>query len=238
MPWRASFNTERKKLSPNGLLSDEHVEQIVGREPNQRACKRQLACDVVARRRVNSDVRPLCSMHDKMLLVIALTISLAFIGCHASSGKLAQSPSPEPIPGDTLITLERIGGFGTGRLYKLTITSDGRVNYESPIKTPNRAEKQLTQSQVSELVAAFNAANYFSLNDRYAGTRDGCPANWTDAPYATTSLRLNGKSKTILHYYGCRELDSPGHAGGVWPSELFQLEKRIDEIVGTDKWIK
>jgi hypothetical protein len=32
------------------------AEQIVGREPNQRACDRQLAANVVARRRVNSTV--------------------------------------------------------------------------------------------------------------------------------------------------------------------------------------
>jgi len=169
-------------------------------------------------------------------LVLLLLTNVA--GCAGRPSNRVQVNSRQPIPADTLITLERIGGFGTGRIYKVTISADGRAVYEMSRKTPGRFEAQLTQNQVSELIAAFNDAPYFSLNDSYAGIRDGCPANWTDAPYATTSLRLNGKSKTILHYYGCRDLDLPGKSGGVWPPDLFQLEKRIDEIAGTDKWIK
>jgi hypothetical protein len=125
-------------------------------------------------------------------------------------------------------------------MYSLTISADGNVVYDgtASVKTKGRVQGQITLDQLSQLITAFKHANYFSLNDRYSGPADGCPTHWTDSPSATISLRLNGKSKTIVHYYGCRELDSPGHFGGVWPPELFQLEKRIDEIVGTDKWIK
>ena len=52
----------------------------------------------------------------------------------------------------------------------------------------------------------------------------------TDMPSAITSIRLKGKSKTVSHYYGCGD-------SGVLP-KLTALENKIDEVAGTQKWIK
>ncbi len=179
-------------------------------------------------------------MGDGMFFVVVLTIFVGLIGCHAAPGSPAQSASPTPIPPDTLIKLERTVCYGSCPAYTLTISANGTVTYDGKafVKTKRPSQGHITQDQVSQLIDAFLNANYFSLKDRYTSLSDGCPTGWTDNPTATTSLRLNGKSKTIVHYYGCREVDSPGHSGGVWPPALFQLEKRIDEIVGTAKWTK
>jgi hypothetical protein len=49
-------------------------------------------------------------------------------------------------------------------------------------------------------------------------------------PSANTSIRLNGKTKSVAHYYGC------GNSGAL--EKLTALEKKIDEVAGTEKWIK
>ena len=53
-----------------------------------------------------------------------------------------------------------------------------------------------------------------------------CP---TDHPSAFTSIRINGKSKTINHYLGCLEPKVP--------KGLTELENKIDEIVNTAQWL-
>jgi hypothetical protein len=82
------------------------------------------------------------------------------------------------------------------------------------------------------LIAEFDKAKYFSLNDKYETQKDGCPEEWTDHPTVVTSIKMNGKSKSISHYHGCRD----GQI--IYPKALTDLEDRIDEIVGTKQWIK
>jgi hypothetical protein len=62
------------------------AQQIVGREPNQRACYRQLASNVVACGRVNSTVRWLLKMFKLTLIAIAF--------CLIASISFAQSKPP------------------------------------------------------------------------------------------------------------------------------------------------
>ncbi|MDX6527970.1 MAG: hypothetical protein QOH41_260 [Blastocatellia bacterium] len=173
---------------------------------------------------------------------IFLTLLLILGGCHKANPvtNAQQTASPEAIPADTLITLERTVCYGTCPVYNLAISADGKVVFEgkASVKTKRRAEGRITPNQLSELIRAFNKADYFSLNDRYDGQSGGCPTGVTDNPSAITSIRSNGRAKKIYHYYGCRELDSGDGLGKVWPQALFQLEAQIDQIVGSDKWIK
>jgi len=61
------------------------------------------------------------------------------------------------------------------------------------------------------------------------GTKE-CPRRVTDMPSANTSIRLNGKAKSVSHYYGC------GEAGAL--GKLTALERKIDDVAETQKWIK
>jgi hypothetical protein len=49
-------------------------------------------------------------------------------------------------------------------------------------------------------------------------------------PSAITSIQLDGRSKRVSHYYGC------GTEGSL--AKLTELENKIDEVVGTQQWIK
>lgn len=130
------------------------------------------------------------------------------------------------------ITLERGACFGACPIYEVTITSDGTVNFEGRqyTKTKGTAKGHISVQDFRRLVAEFERINYFSLPDRYAPGTSVCPQVITDMPSADTSIHLKGKSKTVSHYYGC------GNSGVL--GQLTALENKIDEVAGTQKWIK
>jgi len=178
----------------------------------------------------------------RLVLVLSLIFNALSCGSAAQSdAQTAATPAAQAtVPKDTVITLERSQCFGTCPSYKLTVYGDGRVVYEGRkfVKVEGTVNDTVTQEQLKQLVAEFERADYFSLRDSYSDARDGCPAYWTDNPSANTSLELGGKKKTIWHYYGCTEKDSPGLGIGVYPKKLYELESKIDEIVNTARWVK
>lgn len=133
---------------------------------------------------------------------------------------------------DDAITLERTACFGTCPMYKVTITADGTVTFngERFTKTTGVAKGKISTSDFRNLVAEFEKINYFALPDAYAPGTPVCPQRITDMPSANTSIRLKSKMKSVQHYYGC------GDKGAL--ARLTALEKRIDEVAGTQKWIK
>jgi len=133
---------------------------------------------------------------------------------------------------DDTIMLERGVCFGTCPAYKLTIKSDGNVTFEGHqfTKTKGTATGKISASDFRKLVTEFEKIDYFSLLDAYTPGTKQCPQAATDMPSAETSLRLNGKTKSVSHYYGC------GNSGAL--AKLTELENKIDEVAGSQKWIK
>ena len=143
---------------------------------------------------------------------------------------LALSLSLATVP---VITLERTVCFGTCPAYKLTIYSDGKVEYEGEefVKQKGKAEGRITEAELKELVREFEKIDYFNLDDHYgSGNKKNCPESWTDHPTAATSLNWNGKKKTVVHYHGCR--------GSAVLNQLTALEDKVDEVAKTERWIK
>ena len=133
---------------------------------------------------------------------------------------------------DDAITLERTACFGTCPMYKVMITSDGTVSFNGQrfTRTIGTAKGKITPNEFRALVTEFEKIDYFSLPDAYVPGTPVCPQRITDMPSANTSIRLKGKMKSVAHYHGC------GDAGAL--AKLTALEKRIDEVAGTQKWIK
>jgi len=165
------------------------------------------------------------------LFSIASVIAIA-VACQSAAYLAPQ----EPIPADTLITIKRTVCYGTCPDYTVTVAADGAVVFEGRqfVKTKGIAKSNISLDVLRQLLAEFDRVKYFSLNDRYQSAMDGCPEVWTDNPSVITSIRINGKIKSISHYYGCQT----GTGGSIYPKDLTQLETKIDELVGTDRWIK
>ena len=133
---------------------------------------------------------------------------------------------------DDTITLERGVCFGSCPAYKFTIKSDGNVTFEGRqfTKTKGTATGKISANDFRKLVTEFEKIDYFSLLDAYTPGTKQCPQVITDLPSAETALRLNGKMKSVSHYHGC------GNSGAL--AKLTALENKIDEVAGTEKWIK
>lgn len=151
-----------------------------------------------------------------------------------------QIPPAQAVPSDTLITLERTGCEGACAIYRLKISADGVVIYEGKqfVRKRGKAKSKLTEEQLRQLISEFDRMNYFSMRDSYAHPEDGCAGSGIDYPSAITSIRISGRSKTIAHDYGCREKPADGSVAQVYPKELYELERRIDEIAGSKRWVR
>ena len=142
--------------------------------------------------------------------IVLLVSSLAVFGATAA----AATPP--------LATLTRTAAFfGGGAAYEVSITADGTVHYQGKanVGVIGARTKKLTPQQLEQLIAAFDKAGYFSLNDKY---EEGP----TDNSWTYTSFTRGGRTKTVAHYMS-------GNA----PPALWELEGRIDAIVGTHEWV-
>jgi acetamidase/formamidase len=134
--------------------------------------------------------------------------------------------------GNDFITLERGPCFGTCPIYQVTIASNGTVTFAGHnfVKTKGAATAQIKLEDFRKLVNEFEKIQYSSLDEKYEPGSPGCGAAATDMPYARTSIQMNGKIKSVSHYYGCRNSEIL--------RALTALERKIDDIAGTEKWIK
>lgn len=122
------------------------------------------------------------------------------------------------------IVLSRTGCFGTCPSYRVEVHGDGAVLYEggSFVAITGSHRASVSSDVVAEMVEAFRAADYFSLQDKYM---------WgaTDLPTYTTSISIDGKTKEVVDYAG-------EHVG--MPASVTTLEKALDRLSGVERWTK
>jgi Domain of unknown function (DUF6438) len=106
-----------------------------------------------SRRRVNSTV---------MRLISSFWILLIVVGC--SNGPAYLLPQ-QPIPADTLITLERSVCYGTCPDYKLTVSADGTVTFDGReyVKVKGIVRGNIPPEKLRQLIALFDEAKYFFI---------------------------------------------------------------------------
>jgi Domain of unknown function (DUF6438) len=172
-----------------------------------------------------------CILQINPSALFASLVAILVLSATGASG-IRVSAAAQQIPQDTLITLERTVCYGTCPSYKLTISSDGAVVFEGRrfVKKVGTVQSTISQEQLRDLIEKFDKINYFNLRNRYQDPEDGCDGFVTDNPSANTSIRINGKSKSVRHYYGC--------TGIKVLDELTKLEQAIDDAVNTAQWIR
>ncbi len=134
-----------------------------------------------------------------------------------------------------LMTMERTVCYGSCPIYKLSIRSNGSVEYDGidHVKIKGQAKSQISPQQVAQLVEAANAVNFFGLRDKYQRTEDGCKGVATDNPSVIISIKIGEREKTVDHYHGCLAEVDPYR---IYPANLVEFEDKIDDIVGTSRW--
>lgn len=149
-------------------------------------------------------------------------IILAFFALAGSLGFSEESQT------DVKITLQRTGCFGSCPVYTVTIQGNGSVTYEGTkyVRVVGQQHSSISSEELEGLVQTFLDIHYFDLQDRYSSIKypDGSVAIVHDSPMTYTSLDLNGQHKEVE--------DSAGA-----PKELEELERKIDLVVNTKRWV-
>jgi hypothetical protein len=167
------------------------------------------------------------------MLLLALAVTAQVVdGNKGDDAKIPKSIFVAAQDKTGLITLERGVCFGTCPSYIVTLASDGTVTWEGHdfVKTKGKATAQMKPEDFKKLAREFEKIKYFSLDDKYEPGRPGCPTSATDMPSARTAIQTGGKTKSVSHYYGCRDSEVL--------RTLTALERKIDEVIGSEKWIK
>ena len=138
-----------------------------------------------------------------LLLVLAV--------CHlAGNGKADAAPAK--------ISLERTMCFGRCPVYKLTVYSDGKVEYEGKdfVKEKGARRSRISEKDFRKLMKKVEEIGFFEFKDRYDG-------RITDLPTRITTVTKGDVSKTVRNYYG-------------GPESLSDLEQLIDEVTNSAQW--
>jgi hypothetical protein len=159
----------------------------------------------------------------------AALVSLALAACAPRPAAPAGSPAPDAAADAPAVTLERRPCFGTCPVYTVAISQGGTIRFTGKHHVSHQGEATATiaAARVDSLVSELEAGGYFGFADDYVMDSPACGRYATDSPTVVTSVTRDGRTKTIRHDYGCFEA----------PRELVRLERRIDEVAGTDRWI-
>ena len=135
---------------------------------------------------------------------------------------LVTSVTSEPTFNEVVITLERTPCFGFCPTYAVEVREDGTVTYNGIANVDVEGEQigQVDPEIVKQLVSAFVALDYFSLNDTYTDRYV------TDMPSTLTSITMDGVYKGIDRYGG----------DAAAPEALQELEIMIDTLLNTEQW--
>jgi len=136
----------------------------------------------------------------------------------------AVATDPKSLPTDLLIALERTPCFGTCPTYRVTISSDGSVIYDgrAHVNRMGILRSSITVDDLEKLFSEFKKHDFFEVDGRYDEMDDS-----GDASFVITSIRANGREKTIKRYT-LPKIPPPD-----W---LIQLEERIDQVSGASRW--
>jgi hypothetical protein len=146
-----------------------------------------------------------------LILLVIIIISLVF-------GWGLQLPRAPGYSG-AVITMRRTACFGPCPIYLVTIYGDGTVMYQGyrHVSVTGIQTGQIPRADVRNLVNEMALRGYFFFPAGYI-------SGITDQPTVTTSLSINGIRKSFYDYAG--------------PAWIKDIENRIDEVAGTDKWVQ
>jgi len=121
-------------------------------------------------------------------------------------------------------------GLESGPCYSLTIHGDGKIVYEGfkSVKIKGKVEEVLGKDKIISILSDLKNSGFFSI-----GSNDYKVDETAVFPYTTITISTPGEnnitqSKSVTHYD-----DDPSV-----PMDLKRFENKIDEIVGSEKWVK
>jgi hypothetical protein len=155
--------------------------------------------------------------------VSGIAAALLLVAAAAAADEAPERfPAPD-LPTDIQFRLEAGPCLWGCPVFTLTLLGDGTVLFEGrdEVLLPGRRLDHVDRAAVDDLLAAFRAADFFALDDRYV-------SRITDLWTTTLSLRVGDRVKTVLEY--------GGSLAGM-PESVTGLETGLVEATGAGKWI-
>jgi hypothetical protein len=167
------------------------------------------------------------------IMQIRFLIAFAFLLLSFSQTRAQSLLQNGEIPSDLIITLERTFCGGDCPTYKLTVTADRVVKFlgeENTIKIGS-AKSKISKEKLRQLIAEFQKSDFFKFRDEYE-SGEICEQYATDFPSEIISIQINGKSKKVLHNFGCW-----GEKAKIELTPLVNLGENIDKITNSRRWV-
>jgi len=164
----------------------------------------------------------------------ALALAAGLTACVPRPPAAGGTPGPDGEPGAAaaeppVVTLERTPCFGTCPVYQVAISRSGVVRFvgKNHVAQQGEATAEIPAARVDSLLRELEVGGYFGFADAYVMDSPACGQYATDSPTVITSASAGGRTRTIRHDYGCSAA----------PQALGRLERRIDEVAGTARWV-
>ena len=128
------------------------------------------------------------------------------------------------------VVLERTRCYGTCPAYRLSVTRQGVVSFQSrnPGEDNRRFVDTIAVDDVGAILVGAEKADFLALPDTIAADPHFCPSQATDYDTAIVTLYLPHQTKRVEDYHGC-----------FWaPVALRELEDRIDTHTRSQRWIR
>ena len=159
----------------------------------------------------------------KTHLLVACCTLVVLAACSIGSHAVEQArPS---------ITLERtLCYYGRCPSYRMTVYSDGAYVWEGRkyVSVTGTRRGFIERKRFEDAMRLLNDARYLEFKDTYSGGNE-CSIWATDNPSAIVEVVSPTESKRIDHYLGCEGFDRR--------DELLRVERQLDEIFGTRRFI-
>jgi hypothetical protein len=165
------------------------------------------------------------------VVVFAAAVAIAGHACTpAQNGGVENAGPPSAVvSSDSRVIMERLPCFGTCPVYRVDIDADGTVTFtgERYVDSIGARSHRIQPGEAAALMHALVDGGFFDLADDYTQGAKECGMYHTDAPRVNLTVRVDGRSKTVQHDYGC---------GGAPPS-LRSLQERVDSVAGVSRWV-
>jgi hypothetical protein len=127
-----------------------------------------------------------------------------------------------------VVVLDRGPCYGPCPIYRVEVRGDGRVTFRGKgfVETRNPRPYRIPRARARALFAAFERTRFFALEDVASAGGCRCPLR-TDNPFATLTLTVAGRSRSLEQAYGC-------HCS---PPTLAELAGEVDEAAGVRRFI-
>lgn len=141
------------------------------------------------------------------------------------------APESATVPGDFSVTLQRSVCFGPCPAYMVSVDASGLVQYDGArcVAVSDHQESSLPPRRLGQLLAAFEEIDFFALQDIYRNDDGYCSPGFFDGTVISITLRADGMVKTVADWHGCNPEDVA--------ARLEAFEERVDELLGTAKWV-